>query len=481
MGTSYKLKYSELATMNEEMKASAKERIKALEAFEKDVKSFGGSSNITGNTADAMKSYFPGVFLSFTSSLILLIDHQAQRCNRYVKAYESANFGGDTQVDAVELDEIGRSLVKDVNAWSDNGAKATASASVLSECGVSVPNLSTDGIVADKQHYQEYNKKVYDRIDGIESQFNAQKGSQEEQMIFQMQNGLTNIFGKLRASKDVPNYEAFTANDFLWDESADAVRKANLALWYDAYKHRDERENIGGAMFADFKVLEEMLGTETWVSDEDLKRFESLKTLPYEEWPEDMKQYYSWKGCGAGLNDMPRNGPVGDPRFANEGEGGDWGNCTWFAFGRFMSMQGKGYEYSPQGDAYQWATPEGSGEYAYHIGTDPTVGSIVCWDYGTGENGHVAVVEKKIWPCEEYPNGAIVVSQSGWSGTFITSDVCPCDENGNYTMYYDGTEKSATYTGCIYPDAEYDTPLGTITAKDKGYLLELAQNDPDNQ
>lgn len=51
----YKFKYSELEQLANDIKASAKKEIAALDKLGKDVGSFSQSGNISGNTADAMK------------------------------------------------------------------------------------------------------------------------------------------------------------------------------------------------------------------------------------------------------------------------------------------------------------------------------------------------------------------------------------------------------------------------------------------
>lgn len=114
-------------------------------------------------------------------------------------------------------------------------------------------------------------------------------------------------------------------------------------------------------------------------------RLDGMRT----EYPEQGNKFYF-----GGANGFPRN---------DHG-----GNCTWYAWGRFMEIAGKtDMPYVSRGDAVTFYDTT-----QYEKGTTPKLGAIACWGYGSenGHPGHVAVVE------EIKPNGDIVCSNSGWSG-----------------------------------------------------------------
>lgn len=83
------------------------------------------------------------------------------------------------------------------------------------------------------------------------------------------------------------------------------------------------------------------------------------------------------------------------------------GNCTWYAYGRAYEYTGKVQNLSLN-NACTWYSAW-NGEK----GQTPKAGSIICWSYDGGGDGHVAFVEKV------KDNGDIFISNSGW--TYIPS------------------------------------------------------------
>lgn len=88
------------------------------------------------------------------------------------------------------------------------------------------------------------------------------------------------------------------------------------------------------------------------------------------------------------------------------------GNCTWYAWGRIWELTGKQpIDANFTGNAYEWwEANKKSGKYKY--GNEPRVGALAVWSSslpGSGECGHVAVVEK-------INNNKTYISESMWHG-----------------------------------------------------------------
>ncbi len=79
------------------------------------------------------------------------------------------------------------------------------------------------------------------------------------------------------------------------------------------------------------------------------------------------------------------------------------GNCTWYAYGRAYEYTGKVQKLSYNNACTWYDAWQGS------KGKTPKAGSIICWSYAGGGDGHVAFVEKV------KDNGDIFISNSGWS------------------------------------------------------------------
>lgn len=86
------------------------------------------------------------------------------------------------------------------------------------------------------------------------------------------------------------------------------------------------------------------------------------------------------------------------------------GNCTAYAWGRRCELEGRRTDLGSMGDAYCWYIRElESG--IYKCGQKAKVGAVVCWSYGTGVNGHVAIIE------QINKDGSIVTSNSAYGST----------------------------------------------------------------
>ena len=96
-----------------------------------------------------------------------------------------------------------------------------------------------------------------------------------------------------------------------------------------------------------------------------------------------------------------------NPFEVNPGKGR--GNCTWYAWGRFMEYHGTTNIPLLNGNAVDFYNTKD-----YKKGKTPRVGALVVWGYygsPTGSPGHVAFVEAV------RPNGDIETSESGWSAS----------------------------------------------------------------
>ena len=458
----YKFIFSELADMANTIKKNSQNRIQALNTLQLHINSFVGSQNISGETAESVTTYFANAYTPIITSLVILINHHAQQCIKYIKYYEAADLGGSTRVDTHEQDDLSShnkaqrlTLVHD-KGYLSNGLN------ILSECGVAVPAgvLSQhDTVTSEKLGLNSQIDKLKNDIETIENYYKTQK----DDYAAQLNASLNVLLSKMR-SAEVPNYTA--GKDFFASPEMDGMRKAALALWYQSFLSQDSEDLGLGERYTNYQGLKDFAAFDIW-TEEDVEKFRKLQFIPFDKWPEEYKQYFDWNSRP---NGYPRNG-LG-------------GNCVWYAFGRFMMIQGKTFAIGPGGDAYDWySVASGRG---YTTGLKPKVGSILCWDYAGGGNGHVAFIEKMIAPSEKYPYGAVLVSQSSWSGNgpsnFANMDICPLNEDGSVAMVYNGyTRTDAIYQGCIYPDKDYNqriiTPFGKATKSDLNFINELAKGN----
>lgn len=459
----YKFKYSELELLARSMKLNAQKQIEALNSLQAGMSAFADNEKISGGTADAMKSYFPAMYSPILNALKILVNHQAQECIRYVKAYGSSNMGGATQIYTAEQAELTGYNNNSIRKWQALQKSTTQHMDKLaSEVAVCLDSshCNFDEIISVTQNLNKRNADIIQIVDAIENQYKKPK----DDYIVQLKSSINALFKKMRATT-VPNYTTGNIDDFLNSPEATGMRLAAIALWYYSYQTRNDSEDLGlGEMFKKYEGLDELYIFDEWLTENDIEMFRSLQYVPFEDWPDEYKTYFY------SFNNYPRNG--------------NGGNCTWYAFGRFMMMQGVTFEDLPGGDAFDWV--DVAAERGYKTGWKPTVGSILCWSYGTGSDGHVAVVEKIIKPNSKYPYGAVIISQSSWSGSgpamFLCVDTCPINQDGSIDMVMNKwTRTSATYRGCIYPERDlisnFNTPFGKATAAEKNFVKDLADGN----
>lgn len=111
-----------------------------------------------------------------------------------------------------------------------------------------------------------------------------------------------------------------------------------------------------------------------------------------------------WYSAHVAEGGTPFSGDIGLDRYR-----GDWGgNCTAYAWGRRCELEGERTKLGAAGDAYFWYARELAAGI-YKCGQTAEVGAVCVWDYGTGANGHVAVIE------QINKDGSIITSNSGYS------------------------------------------------------------------
>jgi len=92
------------------------------------------------------------------------------------------------------------------------------------------------------------------------------------------------------------------------------------------------------------------------------------------------------------------------------------GNCTAYAYGRFMEVLGQDSCNLSINDAEDFYYHDDN----YERGQTPKLGAIICWEGKGSLAGHVAVVE------EIKPDGTIVTSNSAWeSSLFYLKELKP--------------------------------------------------------
>lgn len=86
------------------------------------------------------------------------------------------------------------------------------------------------------------------------------------------------------------------------------------------------------------------------------------------------------------------------------------GNCTAYAYGRFMEVLKQDSCNLSTANAEHWYNKTYDG---YQRGQTPKVGAIICWEGKDSLAGHVAVVE------EVRADGSIITSNSAWNQTLF--------------------------------------------------------------
>ena len=105
------------------------------------------------------------------------------------------------------------------------------------------------------------------------------------------------------------------------------------------------------------------------------------------------------------------------------------GNCTAYAYGRFMEEANITSCKLSTGNAELWYPKTSDG---YQRGKTPKVGAVICWE-GKGKlAGHVAVVEKV------YADGTILTSNSGWHSSLFWLQTIKPPYNIGYNYIFQG-------------------------------------------
>ena len=163
------------------------------------------------------------------------------------------------------------------------------------------------------------------------------------------------------------------------------------------------------------------------------------------------------------------------------------GNCTWYAFGRAAEYTGKVQKLS-KNNACTWYKSWGGKK-----GKTPKPGSIICWSYAGGGDGHVAFVEKVS------SKGNIFISNSGWSRipSWNNGGKYHSTRSGNisYGWIKKGSHKYRAWPGLVFQgfiylkgnsvstySVKYDANGGTgapsAQTKTKGKALTLSNAKP---
>lgn len=122
------------------------------------------------------------------------------------------------------------------------------------------------------------------------------------------------------------------------------------------------------------------------------------------------------------------------------------GNCTAYAYGRYMEEQNIDKVKLSTANAENWF------DYAdnHKRGNVPKVGAIMCWrsgkaHYGADGAGHVAIVE------EVKSNGDVLVSESAYGKYIFRNSIYTKSKN-----YLDHVSSKCVFQGFIYTDVDFD-------------------------
>ena len=176
-----------------------------------------------------------------------------------------------------------------------------------------------------------------------------------------------------------------------------------------------------------FTKVYEKAGTHDWISQRVKKAIEyyhyigggfsgGIRTaeenpLTWDAITNDSEIHKWYSGHNGGVS--PFMGDIGLDK--NNGDRG--GNCVAYAWSRRAEMEG-GTELGTNGDAFRWYDREvNAGIYRCSNTDPPQPGAVVVWDYGTGANGHVAVVE------QVNDDGSIVISDSKYGSQDNTPEL----------------------------------------------------------
>lgn len=142
------------------------------------------------------------------------------------------------------------------------------------------------------------------------------------------------------------------------------------------------------------------------------------------------------------------------------------GNCTWWAWGRFLEVM------AVAGRSLKWKYGGGNACAFYKImtngglegGLTPKPGAIICWGYdgaSQGNPGHVAFVESV-----KVAKGEIIsieVSQSGWSSGPMRNQTLYPGNGKRGTSAWKLGYRNSYFNGFIYNPVDFGNPAGVIS------------------
>ena len=126
------------------------------------------------------------------------------------------------------------------------------------------------------------------------------------------------------------------------------------------------------------------------------------------------------------------------------------GNCTAYVWGRWYELLGKKHNLCLYNASDWYSHKDG-----YKRGKTPKLGAVACWSGGSGDAGHVAVVERI------NASKDIRTSESGWKSYLFK------------TVHYDKGYKISGYKflGFIYP------PVDFVLEEEKEVVDELKKEE----
>ena len=142
------------------------------------------------------------------------------------------------------------------------------------------------------------------------------------------------------------------------------------------------------------------------------------------------------------------------------------GNCTWWAWGRFIEVM------AVAGRSLKWTYGAGNACSFYRIMTNgglsggliPKPGAIACWGYNgqaEGNPGHVAFIEKVNVAKGEIQS--IEISQSGWSSGPLKNQILYPGDGKRGTKAWKLGYLSSYFNGFIYNLVDFGNPSGILT------------------
>ena len=423
----YKFTYAELEAMANDIKANADMQLKAIANLQGAVKALVGSEKFTGETASSVKSYYTNVYGAVIPIMSLIITNHAKNCLLYIKAYANADLGGDTAVSVDEVQEIQKGLRFDkfkagaINA-SDNAKRTNGEFVEAMGCSVGDATSRYSTISSARDAINELISNMIQDINTIESAY--KKSNKFGSEFTGARVGLKNLDAllnqRIHGGVRVTDYDI---NQFWNTPEGKKLKLATIDLWYENYCKKGDYE------------------------DTPVSEHEYDGMVPFFDKRTNGDDLYNNKYYQDPLNGFPVNW-----------EGGG-GNCTWYAWGRYLESQGidvRPADLDMNGNAEDWyAYAQNNG---YDTGQEPMPGAIMVWKYTNDRWGHVAFVE------DVDDDGTVHTSESGWRGGKF------------WTKTYDkhGTADGRVFLGYIYP--RNNSPL-RMNDSDRAFLKDLKDGD----